>query len=67
MTSDAQLAANKSMQNPETEKHQQSVDHAKFHSIFHRCLAALRKIQTEHGVRSQAFPESGPAEGICPL
>jgi SEC-C motif len=54
------------MQNPETEKQQKSVDRARAqsHSIFHRCLAALRKVQTERGIRCQAFPESGPPEGL---
>ena len=54
------------MQNPETEKQQKSVDRARAqsHSIFHRCLNALRKVQTERGIRSQAFPESGPPEGL---
>jgi hypothetical protein len=54
------------MQNPETEKQQKSVDRARAqsHSIFHRCLAALRKVQTERGIRNQAFPESGPPEGL---
>ena len=46
------------MQNPETEKQQKSVDRARAqsHSIFHRCLNALRKVQTERGIRSQIFP-----------
>ena len=54
------------MQNPETEKQQKSVDRARAqsHSIFHRCLNALRKVQTERGIRCQAFPESGPPEGL---
>ena len=54
------------MQNPETEKLQKSVDRARAqsHSIFHRCLAALRKVQTERGIRSQAFTDSGPPEGL---
>ena len=54
------------MQNPETEKQQKSVDRARAqsHSIFHRCLNALRKVQTERGIRSQAFPESAPPEGL---
>jgi SEC-C motif len=54
------------MQNPETEKQQKSVDRARAqsHSIFHRCLAALRKVQTERGIRNQFFPESGPPEGL---
>jgi hypothetical protein len=54
------------MQNPETEKQQKSVDRARAqsHSIFHRCLNALRKVQTERGIRSQAFPDSGPPEGL---
>src|SRR5271163_2879612 len=54
------------MQNPETEKQQKSVDRARAqsHSIFHRCLAALRKVQTERGIRNQIFPESGPPEGL---
>jgi SEC-C motif len=52
------------MQNPETEKQQKSVDRAQSHSIFHRCLAALRKVQTERGIRNQFFPESGPPEGL---
>jgi hypothetical protein len=54
------------MQNPETEKLQKSVDRARAqsHSIFHRCLAALRKVQTERGIRSVAFPDSGPPEGL---
>jgi hypothetical protein len=54
------------MQNPETEKLQKSVDRARAqsHSIFHRCLNALRKVQTERGIRCQAFPESGPPEGL---
>jgi SEC-C motif len=54
------------MQNPETEKQQKSVDRARAqsHSIFHRCLAALRKVQTERGIRNQVFPESGPPEGL---
>ena len=45
------------MQNPETEKQQKSVDRARAqsHSIFHRCLGALRKVQTERGIRCQAF------------
>jgi len=54
------------MQNPETEKQQKSVDRARAqsHSIFHRCLNALRKVQTERGIRNQFFPESGPPEGL---
>jgi hypothetical protein len=54
------------MQDPETQKQQKSVDRARAqsHSIFHRCLAALRKVQTERGIRCQAFPESGPPEGL---
>jgi hypothetical protein len=54
------------MQNPETEKQQKSVDRARAqsHSIFHRCLGALRKVQTERGIRCQAFPESAPPEGL---
>ena len=54
------------MQNPETEKQQKSVDRARAqsHSIFHRCLAALRKVQTERGIRCQAFPDSAPPEGL---
>ena len=54
------------MQNPETEKQQKSVDRARAqsHSIFHRCLAALRKVQTERGIRCQAFPDSGPPPGL---
>ena len=54
------------MQNPETEKQQKSVDRARAqsHSIFHRCLAALRKAQTERGIRNQIFPDSGPPEGL---
>jgi hypothetical protein len=54
------------MQNPETEKQQKSVDRARAqsHGIFHRCLAALRKVQTERGIRCQAFPESDPPEGL---
>jgi SEC-C motif len=54
------------MQNPETEKQQKSVDRdrAQSHSIFHRCLAALRQVQTERGIRNQFFPESGPPEGL---
>jgi hypothetical protein len=54
------------MQNPETEKLQKSVDRARAqsHSIFHRCLNALRKVQTERGIRCQAFPESAPPEGL---
>jgi hypothetical protein len=54
------------MQNPETEKQQKSVDRARAqsHSIFHRCLNALRKVQTERGIRCQAFPESAPPEGL---
>ena len=54
------------MQNPETEKLQKSVDRARAqsHSIFHRCLNALRKVQTERGIRNQFFPESGPPEGL---
>jgi hypothetical protein len=54
------------MQDPETQKQQKSVDRARAqsHSIFHRCLNALRKVQTERGIRSQIFPESGPPEGL---
>jgi len=54
------------MQNPETQKQQKSVDRARAqsHSIFHRCLNALRKVQTERGIRCQFFPESGPPPGI---
>jgi hypothetical protein len=54
------------MQNPETEKQQKSVDRARAqsHSIFHRCLNALRKVQTERGIRCQAFPDSAPPEGL---
>ena len=54
------------MQNPETEKQQKSVDRARAqsHSIFHRCLNALRKVQTERGIRGQAFPDSAPPEGL---
>ena len=54
------------MQNPETEKLQKSVDRARAqsHSIFHRCLNALRKVQTERGIRNQFFPETGPPEGL---
>ncbi len=54
------------MQNPETEKQQKSVDRARAqsHSIFHRCLAALRRVQTERGIRNQIFPESAPPEGL---
>jgi hypothetical protein len=54
------------MQNPETEKQQRSVDRARAqsHSIFHRCLNALRKVQTERGIRNQAFPDSGPPPGL---
>jgi hypothetical protein len=54
------------MQNPETQKQQKSVDRARAqsHSIFHRCLNALRKVQTERGIRNQIFPESGPPEGL---
>ena len=48
------------MQDPETQKQQKSVDRARAqsHSIFHRCLNALRKVQTERGIRCQAFPDS---------
>ena len=54
------------MQNPETQKQQKSVDRARAqsHSIFHRCLNALRKVQTERGIRNQIFPESCPPEGL---
>ena len=54
------------MQDPETQKQQKSVDRARAqsHSIFHRCLNALRKVQTERGIRNQIFPESGPPEGL---
>jgi hypothetical protein len=54
------------MQDPETQKQQKSVDRARAqsHSIFHRCLAALRKVQTERGIRNQLFTESGPPEGL---
>jgi hypothetical protein len=54
------------MQDPETQKQQKSVDRARAqsHSIFHRCLNALRKVQTERGIRGQFFPESGPPEGL---
>ena len=54
------------MQDPETQKQQKSVDRARAqsHSIFHRCIAALRRVQTERGIRSQIFPESGPPEGL---
>jgi hypothetical protein len=48
------------MQDPETQKQQKSVDRARAqsHSIFHRCIAALRKVQTERGiaVRSSRNP-----------
>jgi SEC-C motif len=54
------------MQDPETQKQQKSVDRARAqsHSIFHRCIAALRKVQTERGIRSQIFPDSAPPEGL---
>jgi hypothetical protein len=54
------------MQDPETQKQQKSVDRARAqsHSIFHRCLNALRKVQTERGIRCQIFPESGPPQGL---
>jgi hypothetical protein len=54
------------MQDPATQKQQKSVDRARAqsHSIFHRCLNALRKVQTERGIRSQIFTESGPPEGL---
>ena len=34
------------------------------HIIFHRCLAALRNVQTGRGIRCQAFPDSGPLPGL---
>jgi hypothetical protein len=48
------------MQDPETAAQQKSVDRARAKSvnIMNRCINALRKLQTERGIRSQAFPET---------
>ena len=54
------------MQDPETAAQQKSVDRARAQSvnIMNRCINALRKLQTERGIRSQAFPETDVPAGL---
>ena len=54
------------MQDPETAAQQKSVDRARAQSvnIMNRCINALRKLQTERGIRSQAFPETDVPPGL---
>jgi len=54
------------MQDPETAAQQKSVDRARAQSvnIMNRCINALRKLQTERGIRSQAFPETDAPDGL---
>ena len=61
-----QVAALDPMQDPETAAQQKSVDRARAHSlnIMNRCINALRKLQTERGIRCQAFPETEVPPGL---
>jgi hypothetical protein len=54
------------MQVPETAAQQKSVDRARAQSmnIMNRCINALRKLQTERGIRSQAVPETDVPAGL---
>ena len=54
------------MQDPATAATQKSVDRTRANSlnIFNRCINALRKLQTERGIRSQAFPETDVPAGL---
>jgi len=62
----AQIAILDPMQDPETAAQQKSVDRARAQSvnIMNRCINALRKLQTERGIRSQAFPETDVPPGL---
>ena len=62
----AQIAVLDPMQDPETAAQQKSVDRARAQSvnIMNRCINALRKLQTERGIRSQAFPETDVPAGL---
>jgi len=62
----AQIAILDPMQDPETAAQQKSVDRARAQSvnIMNRCINALRKLQTERGIRSQAFPETDVPAGL---
>ena len=62
----AQIAILDPMQDPETAAQQKSVDRARAQSvnIMNRCINALRKLQTERGIRSQAFPETDAPDGL---
>jgi hypothetical protein len=64
----AQIAILDPMQDPETAAQQKSVDRARAQSvsIMNRCINALRKLQTERGIRSQAFPETDVPPGTRP-
>ena len=61
-----QIAILDPMQDPETAAQQKSVDRARAQSvnIMNRCINALRKLQTERGIRSQAFPETDVPAGL---
>ena len=62
----AQIAILDPMQDPETAAQQKSVNRARAQSvnIMNRCINALRKLQTERGIRSQAFPETDVPAGL---
>ena len=62
----AQIAVLDPMQDPATAAQQKSVDRARAQSvnIMNRCINALRKLQTERGIRSQAFPETDVPAGL---